>query len=473
MNKTLSAQFAPFLVLLAVILGVGLYVSDVGVETTRDAPAADPTSPSAEGEAPAVEPLTDPIPLGETVSNPPMGVELQIPEGWQATTEPEAVVLEDPNNPLVQMQVILLSADQIAAQLFGLPEVPEDTSPVGLLNAFAESVPTINPALQVEEPTTERTVSELEGATVLIAQTNPQTGQRFFIGVDLYTVPEEERLLATLLIGAPEQFEAMRTTLDNVLASIVFSEPEVTPTPEPTEAEPTEAPTEVEATATPEPTEAEVTATLVPTEEETDEPEPTATSEPEPTEAPTDTPVPTADETTEEDTAEPEPTATPEEEPTEAAAEAVPLSNITFNNRNTGLTVTVPEGFQVRNRGDFLFVELDDTTIRFTIDEVAGVATQQLGLESDDVPNDDVAVNLLRQLIINVEADYEVISGLTVSNAGQQAYVDLTRADVKRRVVLRQLDDDRLLFVELIAPLDDFEQMAATLLDMLAVIEIE
>ena len=145
-----------------------------------------------------------------------------------------------------------------------------------------------------------------------------------------------------------------------------------------------------------------------------------------------------------------------------ASATALPLGD-TFTNEELGLTVNVPEGFNPRGDSNYLYVDQISTSIRFAVGSVEEV-TARLGLELENYPNEDIAVNLMTLFAADAEesGSYDSVSAVTVNDNGQRAYVDVSRSSTKRRFLVMELEDGRLLYVEAKARTTEFDVMSAT-----------
>jgi hypothetical protein len=488
-----SAQFAPFVVLLAAIIGVGLYVDDIGVMTNRPEPEVADVADTESAVAPG-----EPLALTESATNDLLGMSLQYPGGWQAdTSQPEAILLSNPANPQQQIQVILTDLSFLAQNFFGLPEMPEDDSPQGVLSAFADLIPTLGPGLEVMDGVQDKTVGDLSGGYISVLQTNPQTGETAILEVNLLDVVDDDRYVTTLLVTAQDNLEGLRGTVDAILESLEISEPASIELPETGEDVPDVAPDTSEQTgddATGEPADDAASAEdtsegnaaesvdeapeAAPDagEETTEDAAPEASSEETGDDAATD------DATTQEDVEDSDAAeavdGSTEDAPEEEMADETQVDVEEDMGDESGaadvpFTFEVPEGYETRTGDGVVYIEQGDKMLTLVVADVATIANQYLGLAFDSAPNNDVAVNLMREYADNaaVSGEYETVSGLLVTNAGTQAYLDLTESATKSRVIVREMGNGQLMFAGIVAPVDEFGDAAGALMDVLDTVE--
>jgi hypothetical protein len=139
----------------------------------------------------------------------------------------------------------------------------------------------------------------------------------------------------------------------------------------------------------------------------------------------------------------------------------------TITNSEIQLTVMVPEGFEAQNLLEFIFLRQGNQKIRFTINTADTIAHDNLGLELETLPSNEIAWALLLNYIEAVTPRYDDIKLFSPFDNGNRAYVDLTKDDTKTRIYLQALEDGRVLYAEASAPADEFDAVASTLMSMI------
>jgi hypothetical protein len=136
--------------------------------------------------------------------------------------------------------------------------------------------------------------------------------------------------------------------------------------------------------------------------------------------------------------------------------EPLPLGEV-FTNENTGLTLSVPEGFRARGDATFTYLEQGPDVMRFMTGDLAAVASR---LEIEATENAD-ALSLMTAF---AEANAETMEAISeVVSAEGVAYVDTTRRISARRFLVAQGPDGLWLYGELKTSPDRFDAFAVTL----------
>lgn len=183
-------------------------------------------------------------------------------------------------------------------------------------------------------------------------------------------------------------------------------------------------------------------------------------------------------EVTEEDT---EATETDEDE-TEAAEDETETSDatedteevvidVTFagthDNEEEGFTLSVPEGYEAETDDGVTVLESGNSSIRITViseEDLLDFINETFGLELEELPNNDLAINLMNRFGDIQAPDVDNVSGVTVNDDGNRAYIDVEDLGRKTRHLIEVLDDGRVLYAQANALGQDFPEVAGTLL---------
>lgn len=503
-NKIFSPQVVAFLVLMVAVFGVGLYVTNIDVETEKSTPAPPTTTP----EPTAVSLLPgEPLALTQTEANA-NGTSFMYPAEWTLQSEEllpgaQTFVLQpaDPNvNSGVQFFVPLTAAD--LELLLQLPATGENQTPTDYIEILK---PQLAEGVVLIEDTAPYTAGNYTGSTIVVQGANGDFQQIGFVTLT------ETQFILFFAGGSADNFGQTTATFRQILAGLTYTPPAVVPTEEVTEsaAEPTEVPT---AETTPAPTEA---APVEPTESATSEATEAATVETTPaiteaavetqaetTEAPTEvateasvaetTEVATTEATPEATaTATPEVTVEPTTEATEiATAEATPeptpemtemaatepvAEEGRFVHPVTGLSISVPEGYEARATGRFTVLSSELGEMRLTVGDVDTIARILTVLPEEADPS----APALSLLTVFANSDRTTSRYLSVGTPATAIVGELNGATLNllnegqtTRLVLLEAPDGQLIYATSSVPAANYQDFVTVQDEVLTSVEL-
>ncbi|MCI0713756.1 MAG: hypothetical protein L0154_26595 [Chloroflexi bacterium] len=167
-----------------------------------------------------------------------------------------------------------------------------------------------------------------------------------------------------------------------------------------------------------------------------------------------------------------------EEDDTETAEEEAETSDVTeevidvtfagtHENEDEGFTVSVPEGYEADTEDGTTVLESGNSSIRIILiseEDLLDFINETFGLDIEELPNNDLAINLMNRFGDIQAPDVEVVSGVTVNEDGNRAYIDIENLGRKTRHLIEVLDDGRVLYAQADALGQDFPEVAGTLL---------